>query len=267
MSVCVSHREGKHLESRVTQGAIGDRDKARFFMTDKTGPASRSYNRIHDSAVGRWEKPLLQAMAARTPAWIMPDHLTALGVAGAAFTGACYAATVFSPLFLIGASLGLFINWVGDSLDGNLARYRGIERPRYGFFVDHTSDIFSQMVVSFGLGLSIYMRFDVACLVLIAYLMVSVYTYIRMQATRVMQISYAGFGPTELRILMLGMHVVAYTVGPKQYQVPMIGPLSIFDMGALLLFVIGVVSVFVGAISTAKQIANEDQPPVPAPGE
>jgi phosphatidylglycerophosphate synthase len=211
-------------------------------------------------------------MAARMPAFVMPDHLTILGLVGSAITGACYAATDWSPVFLVGASIGLFINWVGDSLDGTLARYRGTERPRYGFFVDHTSDIFSQMVISFGLGLSAYMRFDIACLVLIAYLMVSVFTYIRMQAIKVLQVSYGGFGPTELRLIMLAGNLLAYLIGPRQFAVPAIGLVSPFDVLALLLFAGAVVSVSFGAIAIGKQIAIEDQPAEPvqisaAPGE
>ena len=236
-------------------------------MAQFNPPRSATYTRLHESAVGRWEKPLLRAMAARTPAFIMPDHLTVLGLVGALITGVCYVATLWSPVFLIGASIGLFINWIGDSMDGTLARYRGTERPRYGFFVDHTSDIFSQMVIAFGLGLSIYMRFDVACLILIAYLMVSVFTYIRMQTSKVMQVSYAGFGPTELRLVMIAGHAAAYLVGPTQYAVPGIGMASPFDMMALLLFAAAVTSVFVGAITVGKQIAIEDRPAQPAPGE
>jgi phosphatidylglycerophosphate synthase len=203
-------------------------------------------------------------MAARMPASIMPDHLTMLGLVGSLITGACYAATSWSPVFLIGASIGLFINWVGDSLDGTLARYRGTERPRYGFFVDHTSDIFSQMLIAFGLGLSAYMRFEIACLILIAYLTVSVFTYIRMQAIKVLQVSYGGFGPTELRLIMLAGNLAAYFIGPKQFAVPVIGMLSPFDVMALLLFVGAVTSVLIGAVTIGKQIALEDQPAEPA---
>jgi archaetidylinositol phosphate synthase len=229
-------------------------------MAQFNPPRSANYTRVHESAVGPWEKPLLRAMAARMPAFVMPDHLTILGLVGSAITGACYAATDWSPVFLIGASIGLFINWVGDSLDGTLARYRGTERPRYGFFIDHTSDIFSQMLIAFGLGLSAYMRFDIACMILIAYLTVSVFTYIRMQASKVLQVSYGGFGPTELRLIMLAGNVAAYLIGPQEFAVPGIGMISPFDVLALLLFAGAVTSVLIGAITIGKQIALEDQP-------
>ena len=109
-------------------------------------------------------------------------------------------------------------------------------------------------------------------LVLIAYLMVSVFTYIRMQAIKVLQVSYGGFGPTELRLVMLAANLVAYLIGPKQFAVPVIGLISPFDVVALLLFVGAVISVSFGAITIGRQIALEDQPAAhaqvsAAPGE
>ncbi len=59
------------------------------------------------------------------------------------------------------ATAGLIVNWFGDSLDGTVARFRKIERPRYGFFIDHTTDLFSEVFFALGLGLSPYVRFEV----------------------------------------------------------------------------------------------------------
>ena len=67
------------------------------------------------------------------PAWVMPDTLTALGLFGSLLIFAGYALTIYDSRFLWLSSLGFVINWFGDSLDGTLARYRHIERPRYGF--------------------------------------------------------------------------------------------------------------------------------------
>ena len=83
-------------------------------------------------------------MADRLPLSLTPDHLTLIGIAGAVTASAGYFASRWSLEWLWIASAGLVINWVGDSLDGTVARLRGIQRPRYGFFVDHTSDLFSQ---------------------------------------------------------------------------------------------------------------------------
>ena len=96
--------------------------------------------RVNDSVLGALERPALAWMAVRLPAAVVPDHLTAFGAVGAVLTAAGYVLSRRSLSWLWLACAGLFINWLGDSLDGTLARLRHIERPRYGFFIDHTSD-------------------------------------------------------------------------------------------------------------------------------
>ena len=78
------------------------------------------------------ERRILHSLAARVPRTIRSNHLTALGMIGAAGAGAAYALSHFSPNWLWAASLLLVINWIGDSLDGTLARVRGTQRPKYG---------------------------------------------------------------------------------------------------------------------------------------
>ena len=105
------------------------------------------------------------------PAWMSPDLLTLIGILGAVIIFAGYALTKVNSIFVWLASIGFVVNWFGDSLDGTLARYRKIERPKYGFFVDHTVDAFSQLLIFVGLGLSIYVSFSVAALALTGYLL------------------------------------------------------------------------------------------------
>ena len=157
-------------------------------------------SRIHQSWLARSERRMLTWLAANMPAWVTPDRLTMLGLFGALLAGLSYVGTAYSPRMLLLACFGLVLNWFGDSLDGSLARYRGIERPRYGFFVDHSADVVSQILIFFGLGLSAYMRFDMALLALLSYWLAALYTFIRAVATRVFQISYLGVGPTEIRL-------------------------------------------------------------------
>ena len=111
-----------------------------------------------------------------------------------------YAASGSRPDFLWVASLGLVINWFGDSLDGTVARLRRIERPRYGYYLDNSIDCLAQLLLAFGIGLSGYVRFDLCLLALVAYLMVSVLSFIRANVSDVFQITYAAVGPTEVRV-------------------------------------------------------------------
>src|SRR5207249_10854812 len=125
------------------------------------------------------ECPFLGWLVTKLPAAIKPDHLTLTGFIGAVLCGSSYAASWLSHNFLWLASAGLVINWFGDSLDGTLARFRKIERPRYGFFIDNATDLISQLCIFMGLGASPYMRFDIACLGLAGYYMISFFNLIK----------------------------------------------------------------------------------------
>ena len=117
----------------------------------------RPAKRIQQSVSAAYEKRLLIWMAERTPAWINSDHLTSLGFAAQLLTGAAYAMSGFSRAWLVAAIAFLALNWLGDSLDGTLARVRQHQRPRYGFYVDHILDSIGSVALMGGLALSGYM--------------------------------------------------------------------------------------------------------------
>ncbi|MBA7716685.1 hypothetical protein ES703_125760 [subsurface metagenome] len=147
------------------------------------------------------------------------------------------------------------INWFGDSLDGTLARYRKIERPKYGFFVDHTVDAMSTLLVVFGLGLSPYVRFEIACLALISYLLMSVLVYIRTYVDGVFKISYGKFGPTEVRLIVIIANTVIYFVGNPVITL-WFGAISIYDLIAgIVAALLAVIFVF-STIKQARELAK-----------
>ena len=175
--------------------------------TQSSNPPSRHPNfreatRIQQSFLANLEKRTLLWLAARTPNWINSDHLTLLGLFSMAAAGAAYwwAATNRAGLLLV--ILCLALHWLGDSLDGTLARFRNHSRPRYGFYVDHIVDAFSALFLLVGLALSGYMSPLIALGLLIAYLMLSVEIYLASYTLGDFQISYFNMGPTELRILL-----------------------------------------------------------------
>jgi archaetidylinositol phosphate synthase len=183
-------------------------------------PKIRTHKRINDIFLGPLERPALRWLASKMPAWVTPDTLTATGALGSLviFTGYCLSNLDRNFLWL--ASLGFFINWFGDSLDGTLARYREIQRPRYGFFVDHIMDTVGVVLIFLGLGLSPYIRFEVACLALISYLMMSILVYVRTYVDGEFQISYIGIGPTELRAIAVAANILVYFVGKQKLPAP-----------------------------------------------
>jgi archaetidylinositol phosphate synthase len=167
-----------------------------------SNPNFREARRIQQSFLSNLEKRTLIWLAARTPRCINSDHLTLLGLFSMAAAGAAYwwAATNRAGLLLV--ILCLALNWLGDSLDGTLARFRNHSRPRYGFYVDHIVDAFSALFLLGGLALSGYMSPLVALGLLIAYLMLSVEIYLASYTLGDFKISYFKMGPTELRILL-----------------------------------------------------------------
>jgi len=158
--------------------------------------------RVQESWVAAAEKRALLWLAARTPDRIGPDHLTALGLVAQIGAGVCYALTPWSRYALLGVIACLALNWLGDSLDGTLARVRQRLRPRYGFYVDHMVDSFGALALMGGLALSGCMRPWIAIGLLIAFLMLSIQSYLATHALGEFRISFWRFGPTELRLLL-----------------------------------------------------------------
>jgi len=148
------------------------------------------------------ERRILLFLAARVPARIGPDHLTAVGFAGMLLAGAGYALSARTPALLLAVNAALALNWLGDSLDGTLARYRNRQRPRYGFYVDHIVDAFGTAFLVGGLALSGYMNPVIALGLLVAYLMLSAEVYLATYSLGTFKISYFKVGPTELRIIL-----------------------------------------------------------------
>ena len=158
--------------------------------------------RVQESWLAAGEKRVLLWLAVRVPHRIVPDHLTVLGFAAQIAAGACYALASRNRFALLGVVVCLVFNWLGDSLDGTIARARRRLRPRYGFYVDHMVDSFGAIALMGGLALSGYMHPWIAIGLLIAFLLLSIQSYLATHALGEFRISFWRFGPTELRILL-----------------------------------------------------------------
>lgn len=158
--------------------------------------------RKQESFLAPIEKRCLLWLAQRAPVWLNSDHLTLLGLAALLGAGLSYWWARWNPAGLYAAVLCLALNWLGDSLDGTLARVRNKQRPRYGFYVDHVVDAFGALFLLGGLALSGYMSERIALGLLIAYLMLSIEVYLATYALGTFHISFWKLSPTELRILL-----------------------------------------------------------------
>jgi archaetidylinositol phosphate synthase len=163
----------------------------------------RNAPRIQQALTARPERAILIWLAQRTPGFINADHLSLLGFAAQFFAALSYALAHRNKSALLLVNLFIILNWLGDSLDGTLARVRNQLRPRYGFYVDHMSDTFGAALLMLGLSLSGYLHWQVALGMLIAFLILSIETYLATYAVGEFRLSHGLFGPTEIRILLV----------------------------------------------------------------
>jgi phosphatidylglycerophosphate synthase len=182
--------------------------------------------------LARAEGRALEWIAHRLPAWVMPDHMTALGVLAALGIAGAYLLSNGDKLWLWAASALLVVHWLGDSLDGTLARVRRIERPRYGYYLDHLVDALATAVIGLGLGLSPWMLLAVGLTIVIAYLVLSINTYLETYAFGVFTLGYGRLGPTEARLGLIAVNTVAALGVGVGFEVAGLG-LTVLDLGGL----------------------------------
>jgi phosphatidylglycerophosphate synthase len=154
------------------------------------------------------EARVLESIAKRLPSRVKPDHLTALGVLASIGIAATYVLSNGDSAWLWAASGLLVVHWLGDSLDGTLARVRRSERPRYGYYLDHLVDAFATAAIGIGLGLSPYMLLAVGLAIVVAYLILSINTYLETHAFGVFTLGYGRLGPTEARLILVAVNTL-----------------------------------------------------------
>ena len=187
--------------------------------------------RDHRSVLASAEKRLLIWIANRLPRAIHSDHLTSLALVAMAMAGGAFAAARWDTRALWLVVVALIINWFGDSLDGTLARVRHAERPQYGFYVDHVLDIAGAALLFGGLACSPFMSPAIALALLATYLLVTGEVFLATAVRGVFRMSFAGVGPTELRIL-IAVGAVALFRDPRVDLGPV--TLRLFDFGGLI---------------------------------
>jgi archaetidylinositol phosphate synthase len=210
-------------------------------------------DRIQENFLAKHERRLLNWLCPHVPAWMTPDVLTAIGFMGAMISAAGYVLSNNDPNWLWMAVSGYFINWYGDSLDGSVARYRKIERPNFGYFIDHSTDALSTSILLACIGLSPFIRLDVMMIVLVCYLLLSIHAFLAAKVVDEFRLSYVGAGPTELRLLLIAITLAMYWLGPKAS--PWNG-LTVFDVFVAGFSVILISLFVIQTLQTATKIGN-----------
>jgi archaetidylinositol phosphate synthase len=213
----------------------------------------RQATRVQGSFLAAAEKRALVWMAESMPAWINSDHLTVLGFAAQIATGVCYALAGHDRRMLLAAVVCLAVNWFGDSLDGTLARVRQRQRPRYGFYVDHMIDSVGAVAMMGGLALSGYMHPAIAIGLLVAFLLLSIQSYLATYILGEFHLSMWRFGPTELRVLLAAGNLALF-----RWPWVIHGRYRLFDIGgAIGLAGMLLMLVIVSAKNTARLYREE----------
>lgn len=228
-------------------------------------------NRIQTSLLNGVERKALVWMAERMPRWVTSDMLSAVGALGAVIVAAGYILASVNINFLWLSSFGYVVHWFGDSMDGSLARVRHTQRPIYGFYLDHTLDAVTELIMFVGAGLSGLLRLDIALLVFVAYLLMTLNVTINSHLKSEFRLTYAKLGPTEFRVLMIILNTLLIYVAPMRefradiclFHHSMV--LSGLDVVALCIFVLIMIIYTCTVISDARGYAKAD--PLPKAGK
>lgn len=214
--------------------------------------AAALHTRNNSSVTAQVEKQILIWIAERLPAAINSDHLSALGLGSMAAAGLAFASFRITPWAAAAVIIALIANWFGDSLDGTVARVRRQQRPRYGFYVDHVIDIAGTTMLVAGLAASGLMNPLVALAVLAGFLLVSSETYLATHAAGIFNMSFLGFGPTELRLLLIAGALRA--AHSPVVQIFDSEPLRLFDVGGVIAAIALTVTFVIASVRNTRAL-------------
>lgn len=226
-----------------------------------TGTSGGEHERTGGFALARFEAWALPRLAAALPARVMPDHMTALGLVAATGVAASYLMSNQDIRWLWAASFLLVIQWYGDSLDGTLARFRKIERPRYGFYLDHLTDAYSTLAIGIGLGFSPVMLLSVGLAIAIAYLLLSINVYLETHVFGTFTLGHGTIGPTETRLLLITLNTVAVVWGPMPFGLFGV-PFTAYDVFGLAAVAIMLLMLLRRAAGNLRKLAALEPPGV-----
>jgi phosphatidylglycerophosphate synthase len=205
------------------------------------------------------ERRFLPWLAGKLPRWILPDDMTAVGVLAALGVCAAYQLSNEDSAWLWVASGLLVVQWLGDSLDGTLARVRGIQRPKYGFYLDHIVDAIATAAIGIGLGLSPFMLLSIGTLIVVAYLTLSINVYLESMAFGRFRLGYGYLGPTEIRVVLIALNTaLALNLGLDFTILEL--HMTVFDLIGLAIAGVMIVLLVGRAFGNLRELAKQEPP-------
>lgn len=224
----------------------------------------KKHRRINDILLGAPERAAISWLVKRMPLWVNSDMLTFLGLFAAILIGVSYYLSSRDLRFLWLASFGFVLNWFGDSLDGNLARYRKVERPRYGFFIDHVIDTVSEVIIFSSLGMTPFIDQNLAIAALIGYQCMSNLVYITTSVKGEFKISYGSLGPTEIRVIAILVNTFMFFYKDRAFTLPFKLPfysqtMNIYNLAIYIIVILLTFFFIYTATKTAIKLERKDR--------
>ena len=203
------------------------------------------------------ERRFLPWAARKLPRWVLPDDMTAIGVLAAFGVCAAYQLSNNGEVWLWAASALLVLQWLGDSLDGTLARVRGIQRPKYGYYLDHMVDAIATAAIGLGLGLSPYMLLSIGALIVVGYLILSINVYLESMAFGRFRLGYGYLGPTEIRAVLIALNTALALDLGLDFRLLELN-MTVFDVIGLAIAGVMIALLIVRAFGNLRELAKQE---------
>lgn len=192
---------------------------------------------VNTAITAKVEEKSKEWICPRIPAWVSPDMLTVLGYIGIVITGLGFILGFMNKWYVLLIPFGLLVNWFGDSFDGSIARYRKKTRPNYGYFIDKIVDAIAVVTLVLGIGLSGFVKIEIALLFGCMYLALMLYVDLVIYVEGKARNAFGLIGPTEIRIIGALFSLYMFLSNVKYFDI--YGhSLTQYDLGVLVMSVI-----------------------------
>ena len=223
-----------------------------------TTPAFAGDRKTGQSVLGPAERRFIDWAVPKIPEPIGSHQLTMLTLVWSVLMVVFGLLAVDRPAWLHAMSVLVFLQWLTDSLDGSLGKYRKQGLVKWGFFADHLLDLLfaGSIVIAYSFMVEVWwLRLCFLVLLLITCATMAV-SFLSFAATNRFQIAYYGIGPTEIRIAYIALNTLVFFVGT-----------AVFSWGVPVVLAVNVAAFLVLAVQTSNQLwridyeANVDNAP------
>ena len=176
--------------------------------------------KVGESYLGQWEKKFVKRSIRYIPSWLETYHLTLLTLLWSLLALVFFGLANWNLHWLWAVSLMILLQYLTDLFDGAIGRHRDTGLVKWGFHMDHFLDYVFQSIIVIGYylmapdGLAHYFF---GLLLLTGGYMVN--SFLWFAATNKFEISYFGVGPTEVRLLVIGMNASIVFIGTSWWSI------------------------------------------------